>query len=121
MAARSLVKGQDPIRLQAVPALNHDLSNCHRLCGQGVTHGSDSGHLVQLAGHLCDTRQIWTRQNIQSTHATMKHFPIIILRPGVKKGKDTNITSQKMTAGGKTDIADVTGASKNNEFIKANS
>lgn len=48
------------------------------------------------------------------------NFPIIILRPSVKKGKDTNITSQKMTVK-EMDIANVTGASKNNEFIKENS
>lgn len=93
-AARSHVKGQDPIRLWAVLTLNHNLSSHQRLCGWSMTHGSESGHLVQLAGHLC---QSWTRQNIPSTHTTMKHFPIITLRPSVKKGKDTIITSQKMT------------------------
>lgn len=50
IAARSLVKGQDPIRLQAVLTLNHHLSSHQWLCGRSMTHGSGSGHLVQLQG-----------------------------------------------------------------------
>lgn len=93
VAARSLVKGQDLTRRQAALMLNHNLSSHQRLCGQSITHSSGSGHLVQPARHLRDTCQSWTRQNAQSTQATMKHFPVINLRPSVKKGKDTNITS----------------------------
>lgn len=86
--SQKLCQGWDPIGLWAALALNHPLSSHQWFCSQRVAHCSRSGHLVQLAGHSCNACHSWTRQNIQSTHGTVKHCPIIILRPSVKKGRN---------------------------------